>query len=84
MKFVTFEVNTAIGVFQRIGVLRGQNIIDLHAAYASYLKEVRTVYRWREMAESLVPADMLKFIEGGLSCARILREDRKPGGEPGP
>ena len=65
MKFVTFEVNTAIGVFQRIGVLRGQNIIDLHAAYASYLKEVRTVYRWREMAESLVPADMLKFIEGG-------------------
>lgn len=65
MKFVTFEVRTAIGMVRRIGVLREQNVIDLHAAYASYLREVRAVHRWREIAKSLVPADMLKFIEGG-------------------
>jgi 2-keto-4-pentenoate hydratase/2-oxohepta-3-ene-1,7-dioic acid hydratase in catechol pathway len=65
MKFVTFEVKTPIGAVQRIGILRRKHIIDIHAAYASYLKEVRDVWRWRELAESIVPTDMLKFIEGG-------------------
>ena len=65
MKFVTFEVKTPIGLVQRIGVLKRQGIIDLHAAYGSYLREARGVYRWREMAGALLPPDMLKFIEGG-------------------
>jgi 2-keto-4-pentenoate hydratase/2-oxohepta-3-ene-1,7-dioic acid hydratase in catechol pathway len=65
MKFVTFEVKTPVGPVQRIGVLRGQDIIDLHAAYASYLRDVSGIYRWQELAEAIVPADMLRFIEGG-------------------
>jgi hypothetical protein len=41
VKFVTFEIKTAVGMVRRIGVLRGEDIIDLHATYASYLREVR-------------------------------------------
>jgi len=65
MKLVTFEVKTAIGAVQRIGVLRDGHIIDLHAAYTAYLREARGIYRWREIAEALLPTDMLKFIESG-------------------
>jgi 2-keto-4-pentenoate hydratase/2-oxohepta-3-ene-1,7-dioic acid hydratase in catechol pathway len=65
MKLVTFEVKPMVGGMHRIGVLRDQNIIDLHAAYASYLKEERSIYRWRELAQAIMPPDMLKFIEGG-------------------
>jgi 2-keto-4-pentenoate hydratase/2-oxohepta-3-ene-1,7-dioic acid hydratase in catechol pathway len=65
MKLVTFEVKTTIGAVQRIGVLRGQGVIDLHAAYAAYLKKARSIYRWRELAQAILPTDMLKFIEGG-------------------
>ncbi|MFC1916033.1 fumarylacetoacetate hydrolase family protein [Chloroflexota bacterium] len=65
MKLVTFEVKTEVGKFQRIGVLRDQEVIDLNAAYSSYLREVRGIYRWRELAQSILPTDMLKFIEGG-------------------
>jgi 2-keto-4-pentenoate hydratase/2-oxohepta-3-ene-1,7-dioic acid hydratase in catechol pathway len=65
MKLVTFSVKTMVGSVERIGVLQGQQIIDLHGVYASYLREVRGTYRWREMAQAILPADMLKFIEGG-------------------
>ncbi len=84
MKFVTFEVKTAIGPVQRIGVLRRQGVIDLHAAYASYLRDIRGIYRWREMAEAILPPDMLKFIEGGEmsmdAANQALDHDEKGGG----
>ena len=54
-----------VGSVQRIGALHGQQIIDLHAVYASYLREVRGIYRWRQLSQAILPADMLKFIEGG-------------------
>jgi 2-keto-4-pentenoate hydratase/2-oxohepta-3-ene-1,7-dioic acid hydratase in catechol pathway len=85
MKFVTFEVGTAVGMVRRIGVLRGQKIIDLHAAYASYLREVRAIYRWRELAQALVPTDMLKFIEGGemaMDAAHLALEYFEKTGSP--
>jgi 2-keto-4-pentenoate hydratase/2-oxohepta-3-ene-1,7-dioic acid hydratase in catechol pathway len=65
MKFVTFEISTPIGTVQHIGILRGQNVIDLHEAYASYLREDRAVFRWRDLANGILPTDMLKFMEGG-------------------
>ena len=54
-----------VGPVQRIGVLQGQQIVDLHGVYAAYLREVRRVCRWQEMAPAILPPDMLKFIEGG-------------------
>lgn len=65
MKFVTFQVSTPIRMVQRIGILQGQDVIDLNAIYASYLKEDRAVYRWQELAQTIVPPNMLKFIETG-------------------
>jgi 2-keto-4-pentenoate hydratase/2-oxohepta-3-ene-1,7-dioic acid hydratase in catechol pathway len=65
MKFVTFEVKTPSGALQRVGALRGSDIVDLQAAYAAYLRDARSIYGWRELAQALVPSDMLKFIEGG-------------------
>lgn len=85
MKFVTFEVRTAVGMVRRIGVFRGAEIIDLHAAYASYLREVRAPYRWRELAQAIVPTDMLKFIEGGemsMDAARLALDYFEKEGSP--
>jgi 2-keto-4-pentenoate hydratase/2-oxohepta-3-ene-1,7-dioic acid hydratase in catechol pathway len=65
VKFVTFEVLTPIGPIRRIGISQGTNIIDLHACYARYLKDEKGIWRWRELAGSVVPTEMLKFIEGG-------------------
>jgi 2-keto-4-pentenoate hydratase/2-oxohepta-3-ene-1,7-dioic acid hydratase in catechol pathway len=66
MKLITFEVKTSVGPVYRIGALKGQQIVDLQAVYASYLREVRDVWRWRELAKAMVPPDMIKFIEGGV------------------
>lgn len=74
MKFVTFEVATAIGNLKRIGILQGHNIIDLHTTYALYLKDTSGACRWRELAQAIVPTDMLRFIEGGnLSMVAIQK-----------
>lgn len=87
MKLVTFEVKTETGAARRLGVLRGSEIIDLNAAYGSYLGTVRGIHRWQELAEALVPPDMLRFIEGGEismeACRKALeyfeREGRHEG-----
>ncbi len=86
MKFVTFEVKTAIGPVQRIGVLRDANIIDLHATYAAYLRDARGIYRWRDIAYALMPTDMLQFIEGSefsIEAARLAIDHfERRGSEP--
>ena len=65
MKFVTFEVKTPPGPVQRVGVLRDSQVIDLNSAYGAYLREMRGIYRWKEVAQTMVPTDMLSFIENG-------------------
>jgi 2-keto-4-pentenoate hydratase/2-oxohepta-3-ene-1,7-dioic acid hydratase in catechol pathway len=85
MKFVTFEVSTPIGMVQRIGILQGQDVIDLHAVYASYLREDRAIYRWQELAQAIVPPDMLKFIGAGdmaMEAAHLAIEYFKKSGSP--
>jgi 2-keto-4-pentenoate hydratase/2-oxohepta-3-ene-1,7-dioic acid hydratase in catechol pathway len=73
MKFVTFAVKTMVGPVQRVGVLSDGRIIDLRSSYAAYLREMRGVYRWRELAEAMIPGDMLTFIEGGYVCTDAAR-----------
>jgi 2-keto-4-pentenoate hydratase/2-oxohepta-3-ene-1,7-dioic acid hydratase in catechol pathway len=67
VRFVSFEVETPVGPIQRIGILKEERIIDLHESYATYLREVSDVWRWREMASCVLPPDMLAFIEGGVA-----------------
>jgi 2-keto-4-pentenoate hydratase/2-oxohepta-3-ene-1,7-dioic acid hydratase in catechol pathway len=65
MKYVTFEINTALGPIQRIGVLREEFVIDINAIYCMYLRDVKEIYRWHELAHEIIPSDMLTFIENG-------------------
>ncbi|MDB4896650.1 MAG: hypothetical protein JWN15_2912 [Firmicutes bacterium] len=88
MKLVTFEVSTAVGPVKRIGALQGERIIDLNAAFGAYLAEVRESRRWREVAEALLPPEMLRFIETGPlameSAHTAIEYATRKGSEPGP
>lgn len=83
MKLVTFEVKTETRAARRLGVLRGSDIIDLNAVYASYLGTVRGIHRWQDLSEALVPPDMLRFIDGGEismeACQKALEYFEREG-----
>jgi len=66
MKLITFEVATPVGRFRRLGAVLGnqEQILDLNAAYAWYLDQNGHVAAKR-LADAVIPADMLRFIEGG-------------------
>ncbi|TAK36491.1 MAG: fumarylacetoacetate hydrolase family protein [Chloroflexota bacterium] len=66
MKLATFEKTTPIGAVRRIGVVHGDQIIDLNFAYALYLTEQNDP-RPYEMAGLIVPPDMIRFFEGGTA-----------------
>lgn len=67
MRLVSFEVQTALGRFTRIGSLVGDTIVDLSSTYLAYLvdEERLDVRQARALAEALVPPDMIGFLEGG-------------------
>jgi 2-keto-4-pentenoate hydratase/2-oxohepta-3-ene-1,7-dioic acid hydratase in catechol pathway len=78
MKLVTFT-NTAGQV--RIGALLGgstQNgksrIVDLHSAYALYLRDEEKLAIFERMADALVPSNMLALFEGGDSSLDAARK----------
>jgi 2-keto-4-pentenoate hydratase/2-oxohepta-3-ene-1,7-dioic acid hydratase in catechol pathway len=59
MKIVVF------GPERRVGVLRGNQVIDLSLAYAKYLKERQSERQPTRLAAVMVPSDLARFIEGG-------------------
>lgn len=61
MKFVTFSVATPVGEISRLGALREGHVVDLAAAYAELLAG-RGVHAAQELAEALIPADMVAFL----------------------
>ncbi len=65
MKLVSFEVQTSIGRFERIGALAHGTIIDLNSACTAYFAESQSAYAARRQAEALAPPDMIAFLEGG-------------------
>ena len=74
MRLVSFEVQTPVGPFRRIGALRGDDaeVVDLNAAYGWLLRE-RGDSRPLEKAEFLVPPDMLGFLKGGEESMNVAR-----------
>jgi len=64
MKLVTFEVPTPLGPFERLGALLGDQIVDLQAAFAAFLKSEGEAQPSR-LAETDIPADMRPFLETG-------------------
>ncbi len=72
MKLCTFEVRTSLGKHHRLGAIIGQGIIDLHSACAWHLQskgEARPYY----LANTLVPADMLSFLQGEITSMTFAK-----------
>jgi acylpyruvate hydrolase len=61
MKLVTFKIHKE----ERIGAYVGDQIVDLNAAYALYLKEVEREASARRLASVVIPSCMKEFLEGG-------------------
>src|SRR4029077_20552046 len=59
MKIVVF------GPFKRTGALHGESVVDLSRAYAKYLQERAVEPNPLEMADVVVPSDLVRLIEGG-------------------
>ena len=67
MRLISFEVQTLLGRYERIGALAHGTVIDLTSAYGAYLAETLKQGRTRPLAEAVVPPDMVGFLEGGAS-----------------
>ena len=65
MRLVTFEVQTVLGRFERIGGLAHGTIVDLTSTCAASLAESQDLNAARRTAAALVPPDMIGFLEGG-------------------
>ena len=65
MKLASFQVQTTVGRFNRIGAVQDNNtLIDLTSSYIALLdREGRT--NCYGVAETIVPSDMKAFVDGG-------------------
>ena len=60
MRFVTYQSDHA----EKIGVVIEEKVINLNKAYQLYLKQQGSV-RYQEIADTLLPSNMVQFLEGG-------------------
>jgi acylpyruvate hydrolase len=60
MRFVTFQSEKR----EKIGVVINESVIDLNKAYQLYLNQ-QGVARSQEIADVLLPGNMVQFLEGG-------------------
>lgn len=74
MRLVTFEVQTVLGRFERIGALAYGSIVDLTSAYAAYLCQAGDPNAARRAAVGIIPPDMIGFLEGGTVARRAAEE----------
>jgi 2-keto-4-pentenoate hydratase/2-oxohepta-3-ene-1,7-dioic acid hydratase in catechol pathway len=65
MKLVSYEVETVVGRFERIGALAHGAIVDLNASCAAYFAQSEDENAAMRQAAALVPPDMIAFLEGG-------------------
>jgi 2-keto-4-pentenoate hydratase/2-oxohepta-3-ene-1,7-dioic acid hydratase in catechol pathway len=65
MKLISYEVQTSLGYFNRIGAVQGDKIIDLNNSYAALLADSGDVYSSKRVADGIIPPDMVMFLEGG-------------------
>lgn len=70
MKLVTFEVPAVTGPVMRIGAIAGDNIVDLNIACRLHLAAGDDAPRTAQIADALVPPDMIEFFTGGVMSRR--------------
>ncbi|MCC7107389.1 MAG: fumarylacetoacetate hydrolase family protein, partial [Chloroflexi bacterium] len=71
MRLVTFEVQTLLGRFERIGALAHGTVVDLTSASSALLAESQEASAAQRHAEGLVPPDMIRFLEGGPAAREL-------------
>jgi 2-keto-4-pentenoate hydratase/2-oxohepta-3-ene-1,7-dioic acid hydratase in catechol pathway len=74
MRLISFEVQTVLGRFERIGALAHGTIVDLNSACFAYFATSEELNAARRQAAALVPPDMIAFLEGCASAQGIGRE----------
>ena len=72
MKLCSFQVQTPVGTFTRVGAFSDQYVLDLNMAYARFLADQQEVQPYR-LANAQVPPTMLEFLEGGPSTMAAAR-----------
>ncbi len=73
MKLVSFQIQTPVGRFTRVGALHGEGIVDLNMACARMLAD-RNEAQPRRLADAMAPASMLELLEGGPSAMATARQ----------
>jgi len=73
MKFVTFLPHTGV-IRPRLGVLRGETVIDVNTAYTSLLLASGIRERAYVIADAVLPADLLQFFDSGVAARGALDE----------
>jgi 2-keto-4-pentenoate hydratase/2-oxohepta-3-ene-1,7-dioic acid hydratase in catechol pathway len=73
MKLATFEVETALGPERRVGIHTKSGLIDVTTGYACMLDEQGDAAPV-ELADAIVPPDMLAFLERGGRAIEAARE----------
>lgn len=73
MKLASFEVDTPVGVVQRVGVYDDGSLVDVTAAYAASLAD-RGDQSPIEVAETDVPPDMIQFLQRGERAQEAATE----------
>jgi 2-keto-4-pentenoate hydratase/2-oxohepta-3-ene-1,7-dioic acid hydratase in catechol pathway len=74
MKLTTFEVTSPLGAVSRIGAQHGDGLVDLNAACAAKLMSEGKTGRAGEIADALVPANMVAFLSGGELALAAAKE----------
>src|SRR6185312_8493341 len=73
MKLCTFEVQTRVGRFQRLGAATPEGIVDLNFAFERML-DLQGDPQPKALAEARVPSQMLDFLDAG---ERALEDARR-------
>ncbi len=75
MRLVTYEVQTVVGPFRRVGVWQDdETIVDANFLAAEYLRHRGNYEDTYREADYLVPVDMITFIAGGKRTLDTVRE----------
>lgn len=74
MKLVSYEVYTPVGVFERIGSISQDRIIDLNMGYITLLERKKGMARPYQLASVIVPPNMIQFFEGGEPSLQAAKE----------
>ncbi len=74
MRLITFEIATPLGVARRLGLWRSPQILDAHLAYTALLARREDWDFARQLAQVVLPPDLLGYLRAGARGRAALDE----------